>query len=412
MRQLPTHRSFRPLLLGATVLSALALAGPARAADVALFANAEYVDTADTAEGEYQNVRHSLLALGHDVTPFVATNTPGLADALAGRDVVVIPEQETSPLGPDLSPDSEAVLRAFVDAGGTLVLLGGADAGEPEDLMNTAFGFGVSSGHGTGQELTRRPAADGTAFADGPESVPMLDATVTVDAASLPPGARDVYGVVGGGGGGGGTTTNPTPPTEDTGLYTVPYGDGTIVFLGWDWFSSTRPDTPGYTEGEADGGWQELLRRATSIGPTVEADPDPDPDPGRPGGPLPPGPPAPRPPGSGPLEQAARDLVAPVLTQQRLTRRVLAVHVSEAAAVEFRLKARRVKTERIDGRLRRRWVYKTIRTARVAAPGPGTVTSTLPAALARGRYRLRAYATDPAGNRARPVRRTTPVRGR
>jgi len=106
-------RSFRPLgglLLGVALVAPRAAEG----LDVAVFDNPTHVDTEDLPSSESDTVQAAITALGHSVSTFTDASDSGFTAALAGKDVLVIPEIEFAQLV--LSPAAAAVVTNFVAA--------------------------------------------------------------------------------------------------------------------------------------------------------------------------------------------------------------------------------------------------------------------------------------------------------
>jgi hypothetical protein len=236
---------------GAVVAAAIAaVAGApagARAADVAFFDNATYVDNANPG-GEATNLKASLAAAGHAVHPFTGIAAADLTTALAGQDALAISEQEKPrTLRADLTPGAKQVLRDFVSAGGNFVTFG-----QHKAVLDAVFGFTIST---TGPlKMTggadKDPAAASTPYAAGPAWLPANDGVYAMPVSALPTDAKVVY-----------------RRTQASVAYAVvvfiPYGAGTITYLGWDWWGSNPP----FTNGGADGGWQGLLNLAVGVVP-------------------------------------------------------------------------------------------------------------------------------------------------
>jgi Ca2+-binding RTX toxin-like protein len=239
-------------LLAALVAAAVAflvLPAMASATLVAVFDDGTYVDTAQNGqfEAESDNIQASIAAKGYTVRAFTGITATNFSTALAGAKVLVIPEREVADLTPDLSGDAVHIIRGFVASGGGLILGGDHSLGSGTDsaaFLDRVFGIAVNEASNLGSGTTKQAAAAGTAFAGGPGS--LLENSGTNYLTGLDAGAAAIYAS-------GGNVT--------VAAFTV--GDGTIVYLGWDWYDSNPPDTTGAgVNGGQNGGWQGVLGRA------------------------------------------------------------------------------------------------------------------------------------------------------
>jgi hypothetical protein len=210
-------------------------------ASIAVFDNPSYVDTLGAAFSESDTIQASLVSLGHTVTTFTGLTAADFTAALAGKDVLVIPEQEIGAIAPALSAAAKTAIQNFVAGGGGLVI-----SCDYRDFLNGVFGYSLVDGGSSTASIT--PAATGTAFAGGPATLPPHSFTLEFDTASLPSGAQTIYSD-----GVGSTVT------------LIPYGSGTIASLGWDWFNAAPL-------GSQDSGWLQVLDSAVEqvgVGPTA-----------------------------------------------------------------------------------------------------------------------------------------------
>jgi Ca2+-binding RTX toxin-like protein len=228
-------------LLAALVAAAAAfLITPALAstATVAVFDDPAYVDSSGAPGGESDNIQASIVAKGHGVRAFTGIAANNFSFALAGAKVLVIPEQENQELAPDLSGDAVHTIRSYVASGGGLIINGDNDhAAFVASLLSRVFGIIVTEGVGPGT-TTKQAAAAGTSFGGGPGS--LLENNGTNFLTGLPAGAASIYA-----------------NGANSSVVAFTFGNGTIVYLGWDWFSSDPP-----TAGQQNGGWQNVLGRA------------------------------------------------------------------------------------------------------------------------------------------------------
>lgn len=216
------------LLLGAAALSA-------QAVPVAVFDNPAYVDATSPPSGSADALQAALSSLGNTVTTFTDTSAAGIASALQGESVLVIPEQQNGALAPDLSSDALDVIRNFVSNGGGLII-----SADYQEFLNTVFGYQVVYDISGAPALLGTGAA-GTAFAGGPATLAPNELSLGFYLTALPIDATSIY-------------------TDAAGLSTVSlfqYGGGEIVHLGWD-FNNAAP------LGTEDGGWLSVLDNAVA----------------------------------------------------------------------------------------------------------------------------------------------------
>jgi len=127
-------------------------------------------------------------------------------------------------------------LHDYVQSGG-LLLVSTCNAHE-RDMLKSVFGFNLQSG-GAGQTFSKSTTS-GTPFQNGSSTLPGATsassgnpftslATYPCSASSLPVGATVVYKY----------TYNYG--SERVGLWTVPYGDGIITLLAFDWKTEHSP---------------------------------------------------------------------------------------------------------------------------------------------------------------------------
>lgn len=292
----------RPAVATAATLGLVAIpllsfpveAGPVAVSTIAVLASDDYVDS----DQEVVNLTDDLTAGGHTVVPFEDVSAAGLTAALDGADVLAIPELENSnddrigaasELTDEMGADAKAVIASFVDGGGRILFFGSSD---PTSDINDLFGFALDGvgdfcgdGGGSrsvapaavGDDCVLTAAAGATEFADGPATLPYVDDSTALDPATLPSGSTVAYE---------GEIDTGEEPLEDVapaaivtiaGVAVMPYGDGAVVFLGWDWY----PDAEGSEAGAADAGqealWAEVLDLAVSqpeVTAAVNADGD------------------------------------------------------------------------------------------------------------------------------------------
>jgi uncharacterized repeat protein (TIGR01451 family) len=200
-----------------------------------VFDDPAFVDTGGPSQtgGESDNVQASLAYLGHTVSTFTGIDAADFTAALAGQDVLLIPELENGDLGAALSPAAKIVIAEFVAGGGGLIIHGRSiyDA----NFLNEVFEFATVSAAANGSNV-RTARAVGTAFEGGPTPIPFNNTTNTLVWGSLPAGSSIIY-------------------NDDNANATVAlmfYGLGQVVYLGWDWDNAAPV-------GSQDGGWLTVL---------------------------------------------------------------------------------------------------------------------------------------------------------
>jgi hypothetical protein len=247
----PAHRLVKEVIMRRPLLVVLALsltvavgAVPAFAANVALFFDPTYVDTATDGTGEAYNLQQGLIAQGHTVTTFTGTSAQAFNTALAGKSILVIPELQNNNLSPALDQEAAFTISLFVNNGGTLMMFDPGD-GDPLAVLNKAFpGFQLTSAGGAVGTIAKAPGAVGTPFENGPATLPInLNATDTILTSSLPASGLSF------------PASSRVIYADDNGnavVAMITVGGGHIVVFGWDWFDAAPV-------GSQDGGWLSVL---------------------------------------------------------------------------------------------------------------------------------------------------------
>ena len=219
------------ILTGVIAVFFFVLTGIAYGANVALFADTAYVDySPGDPDSEASNLQATLESLGHTVTTFTGITTGAWTAALAGANVLAIPEQEAGAIFPDLEAGAVTAIQNFVNSGKGLIIFE-----DYYDFLNSVFGFSIATGSDS-PPWTITTAAVGTPFEGGPASLPDLSATD--DFISLPSGTQCMY-------------------ESGSGciVFVSSYGAGRIASLGWDWYNAAPVGTE-------DSGWVNVLGRA------------------------------------------------------------------------------------------------------------------------------------------------------
>lgn len=225
----------QPALSAPSGLPFVASQAPAGLAVVAVFDDPAYVDTGGSTDSESDNVQAGLAAMGYAVVPFTGIDETAWSTALAGANVLVIPELEVnSSLGDNLSPAVRAVIADFVNQGGGLI-----EFYQGPEFLNPVLGLSLNSSGGGSSSIMA--AAVGTAFQGGPATLPSNNATSGLDSSTFPSGGLAIYSSGG----------------NNAEVAWLPYGAGQIVYLGWDWYDAAPP-------GSQEGGWLDVLERAVT----------------------------------------------------------------------------------------------------------------------------------------------------
>lgn len=182
---------------------------------------------------EASNLMFALQQAGFPLDTTSAEDSTSIAGLLAGKDIVFMPE-----VSPSFDAGTQAILKAFVDDGGTIVVVGGYDH---ISWLNSAFGWTLSQGDGWSSRhpMPKAPGASGTPYADGPASIPANDGGANLTTASLPGSAKVAY-------------RGEDGDSTQASVAILPSGTGRVVYFGWDWYD-------GAPNGLQDGGWRKLL---------------------------------------------------------------------------------------------------------------------------------------------------------
>ncbi len=218
---------------------------------VALYFDSAFVDTVDEsnngiADAEALNLQELLLSFGHNVETFTGTSQSAFANALVGKDLLVVPELE----GPDLNgrdllaalgEPARDEIRSFVSGGGNF-LTNSSLWGDNGVLVQGLFGHGVESVDSA--SATILDFTIGSPYQGGPGVVSVV--SVTRGLQSLPPEATQYYE---------GPLLTGVAHTVTSYPYPLDGSGGKVIWLGNDYFNSPPL---GFT----DEGWVETLNRA------------------------------------------------------------------------------------------------------------------------------------------------------
>jgi hypothetical protein len=192
----------------------------------------------ENTSSESSNLMFALQEVGFPLDTTSAMDSTSIAALIAGKDIVFLPE-----VTPTFDAGTAAILKQFVDIGGTLVLVGGY---RHLDWVNAAFALHLVDADSGWNEISMMPrvAANGTPFAIGPDSIMSNDGGSTLVADSLPGNAKIAY--------------YGTEGSTDGSVVVIPSGSGRLVYFGWDWYD-------GAPFGTQNDGWLELLERTAGF---------------------------------------------------------------------------------------------------------------------------------------------------
>ena len=154
--------------------------------------------------------------------------------SLDNMDKLIIPELDAGDLLPSLTSDARNAITDFVDGGGTLIMFE-PDNGDVIDVLNELFGWSLDTS-GVSEPIAITEAG-AILFPDESATLPANDATDSLDTTTLPVNSVSIY----------------TDDNDETIVAKMPYGDGFVYVLGWDWYDAQPV-------GDEDGGWNHLLR--------------------------------------------------------------------------------------------------------------------------------------------------------
>jgi hypothetical protein len=208
---------------------------------IALLASYNDYDWSDD-QAESSSTDAAIQSLGHKTLAFFSIDPDTISRSLQDKDVLVIPEIfGVGDLNADISDESRSLINMFVANGGTLVTFSSDTATYEYNFLNGTFGFSLAAGTLGAPWSYNGTGAAGTPFAGGPATLEDNGFHHdSLSAASLPIDGKAIY-------------TDAT--NDDAVVAAIPYGDGWIYFLGWD-FARAEPI------GTMDGNWLDILDRA------------------------------------------------------------------------------------------------------------------------------------------------------
>jgi hypothetical protein len=192
--------------------------------------NGNYTDL----EEEAPNLVAAIASFGNSYSTFTNISQSTFESFSGG--ILVIPELDNAEdtLENDLTSGAKDAIAAFVNNGGTLITFEPSSDGL-DSLLNSIFNFSLDT-NGVSEPINLTSGGLGL-FPTAPSNIPNNDGTNSLDITTLPTSSVAVYE---------GDGENQSVVTM------IPYGDGKIYVMGWDWYD-------GAPLGEQDGGWLEIL---------------------------------------------------------------------------------------------------------------------------------------------------------
>ena len=212
---------------------------------VSFFYDSDYTETCIFNYCEARNTFLTVQEQGHQIQLIQGVEAASYEVGLTCQEILIIPETEVGNYADDLTSEAKIEIRNFVDNGGGLVMFGSdgqlSNSSSSVENLNSIFGFNLmNAGFASqGYSYLNDNNASGTTFEGGPDSIPHLTTTNLILESSLPSGTKVVYS-----------------NSEGASVLIIPWGNGTICYVGWSWFSGG----PG---NNLDGSvWEEILAKA------------------------------------------------------------------------------------------------------------------------------------------------------
>lgn len=211
--------------------------GPPAPGDVTvvILTDPNYFDYDEADNGsEASNMLFTLNDLGYNTRPVGVLSADSVIAALAGAQVLVVPEEEVSEIDSAIAAQGlDTIFVQFVQHGGILV------SSSNFGFLNTSFGWSLSDSYvGSDTFVFNSHLTGSSRFSGVADTLADNDATDWVTAASLPSGAIAPW----------------RNDSSEAPLVAAPYGSGWVLWLGYDWYDA-KPF------GSQDGGWVEALKR-------------------------------------------------------------------------------------------------------------------------------------------------------
>lgn len=219
--------------------------------NVYIFTNSYYVWYAN-------NLTAFMTSVGISYQSFTDLSEASWINVAANADIIIIPRIEPNEIFPDLSSSAKTVIESFVANGGTLIFIDPFSS-DVVDWMTEIFG----------QFIDTRTFDDPYTLTDeGACLIPGLTATLDQNGYVYPldsnpslmlPGSISIYKGV--------DPIFPLDPYQPTVAVQMPYNDGKIYMLCWDWYDSAPL-------GALDGGWNNLLQSILELNISTTPNPN------------------------------------------------------------------------------------------------------------------------------------------
>ena len=202
----------------------------ASAVTIGLFNNITY-----TFPLESDNLINTLEMFGHQVTQFDSLDASVWQTVTEQNQVLVIPDVIRQTLAPDLSPQTQAVIRNYVNNGGGFLIFG--EVLEAIPIYNDVFGWNLEEDFWAGSTLLNTENATETIFENGPSSLPNTAFTTTMSLSSLPFGSISFYDNL---------FNSPANEQNSTSIFVSSFGLGKVAYNGFSY--SDLPNALGWPD--------------------------------------------------------------------------------------------------------------------------------------------------------------------
>ncbi len=220
-------------LINLSVISTIfvSLSLEAKAISIGYFNNFEYTPTFIG-----DSLRNVLTSGTNKVTDFDSLDASVWQQIANNNQVIVIPSLRFGSFSLDLSPETQAVIRNFVDNGGGFMMSG--EVQEVIPVFNDVFGFSFAEDFWGGSTLLTGEA-EGTIFESAPTILGSPFQTTTMALDSLPANSIVFYDNL---------SNSPVNEQNSTSVFVTPFRMGNIAFNGYDHSDNEANDATGWPE--------------------------------------------------------------------------------------------------------------------------------------------------------------------